>query len=298
MNKNENSKAAPRPHHPGVPAVYPYCLLQDPRETLGPGHRDSWRIFRIMAEFVDGFEVMSRIPRAVSIFGSARTRPDDPDYLEAVECARRLVSEHQLAVITGGGPGIMEAANKGAYEAGGVSVGLNIMLPQEQSANRYQTVALDFNYFYARKVCFVKYSSAFICYPGGFGTLDELFETLTLVQTMKIDPFPVVLVGKEYWNPLTGWIADVLAPGGYIDAEDMDIFRVVDTPEAAVEEVLKGIVKPWYRRTPHVIARKATPGTGVDAGASGDQTGEGTRQGAPVRPATEKHATDTGKPQQ
>lgn len=288
MSKNDLNQPPSRPQrppHPGVPAVYPYCLLNDPRQTLGPDHRDSWRIFRIMAEFVDGFETMANIPRAVSIFGSARTKPEHPDYLAAVDCSRRLAREH-LAVITGGGPGIMEAANKGAYEAGGVSVGLNIMLPQEQSGNRYQTVGINFNYFYARKVCFVKYSSAFICFPGGYGTMDEFFETLTLIQTMKVRPFPVVLVGRDYWSGLVGWIEEVLALGGYIDDEDRTIFRVVNTPEAAAEEVLRGIEEPWYAPQPPI------------APAGPDETGEGTRQGAPVRPAAEEHVKDTGKPQQ
>lgn len=289
MSTNEptspRTSRPPHPPHPGVPAVHPYCLLQDPRETLGPDHRDSWRIFRIMAEFVDGFETMAAVPRAVSIFGSARTKSEHPDYLAAVDCSRRLAQE-QLAVITGGGPGIMEAANKGAYEAGGVSVGLNIMLPQEQSGNRYQTVGINFNYFYARKVCFVKYSSAFICFPGGYGTMDELFETLTLIQTMKVRPFPVVLVGKDYWGGLIEWIKNVLAPGGYIDEEDMDIFRLVDTPEAAVEEVLAGIAEPWFRP-------ESQP-----ADVSPDDTGEGTREGTPIHFTDEEHAKETGKPQQ
>src|SRR5918993_5369662 len=167
--------------------------------------RDSWRIFRIMAEFVEGFEVMAPVGKAVSIFGSARTKPDDPMYKAAEETARRCVKAG-FSVITGGGPGIMEAANKGAIEAGGTSVGLNITLPQEQEANRYQNVSLDFHYFYARKVMFTKYADAFICFPGGFGTMDEFFESLTLIQTLKIEPFPVVCVGKAFWTPLIDWM--------------------------------------------------------------------------------------------
>src|SRR5438132_1948436 len=166
-----------------------------------PDDKDSWRIFRIMAEFVEGFEVMAPVGRAVSIFGSARTRPDNQFYKEAEETAR-LLARSGLAVITGGGPGIMEAGNKGAFEAGGTSIGLNITLPQEQEANKYQTISLDFHYFYARKVMFTKYASAFIYFPGGFGTLDELFEILTLVQTLKVEPFPIVLYDSEYWSGL------------------------------------------------------------------------------------------------
>src|SRR4051812_50079802 len=167
--------------------------------------QDTWRIFRIMSEFVEGFESLAHIGPAVSIFGSARTRPDDPYYI-AAERTAALLAKAKLAVITGGGPGIMEAANKGAFEAGGVSVGCNITLPQEQEANRYQTISLDFHYFYARKVMFVKYASAFICYPGGYGTLDEFFETITLIQTLKSEAFPVLLYGSEYWDGLVAWM--------------------------------------------------------------------------------------------
>src|SRR5438270_8121311 len=188
-----------------------------------PNGQDTWRIFRIMAEFVEGFEVMAPVKRAVSIFGSARTPPDDPYYHAAEETAR-LLAKAGFSVITGGGPGIMEAANKGAFEAGGTSVGLNITLPQEQEGNRYQTITLDFHYFYARKVMFVKYASAFVCFPGGFGTLDEFFETLTLIQTLKVEAFPVLLYGSEHWNGLIGWIREQLIPE-YIDPEDIDVFR-------------------------------------------------------------------------
>src|SRR5687767_703778 len=185
--------------------------------------RESWRIFRIMAEFVEGFEVMAPVGRAVSVYGSARTKPHDPMYKAAEETARRLVKAG-FAVITGGGPGIMEAANKGAYEAGGTSVGLNITLPQEQEGNRYQSIALDFHYFYARKVMFTKYASAFVYFPGGYGTLDELFEVLTLIQTLKVEPFPVVFYGTRYWSGLVDWMRDQLQ-GRFIDREDLDIFK-------------------------------------------------------------------------
>src|SRR5947199_4474534 len=176
-----------------------------------PDVNDTWRIFRIMAEFVEGFEVMAAVGRAVSIFGSARTRPDDPMYRAAEETAR-LLAKAGYAVITGGGPGIMEAANKGGFEAGGQSIGLNISLPQEQEANKYQTVSLDFHYFYARKVMFVKYASAFVCFPGGLGTLDEVFEVLTLVQTLKVEPYPIVLYGGGHLTGLVDWIRAKLGP--------------------------------------------------------------------------------------
>src|SRR5690349_17524612 len=167
--------------------------------------KDSWRIFRIMAEFVEGFEALADLGRAVTIFGSARTHPDDR-YFKAAEETARLLAKSGFSVITGGGPGIMEAGNKGAFEAGGQSIGLNITLPHEQNANRYQTISLDFHYFYARKVMFVKYAAAFICFPGGYGTLDEFFEVLTLVQTLKIEAFPILLYGKDFWDGLVEWM--------------------------------------------------------------------------------------------
>src|SRR4051794_26130655 len=178
--------------------------------------QESWRIFRIMAEFVEGFESLANIGPAVTIFGSARTQPDDR-YYKAAERSAALLAKANLAVITGGGPGIMEAANKGAFEAGGTSVGCNITLPQEQEANKYQTISLDFHYFYARKVMFTKYASAFICFPGGYGTLDEFFEVTTLIQTLKTEAFPVILFGSEYWEGLDRWLRDRVMPGGFID---------------------------------------------------------------------------------
>jgi uncharacterized protein (TIGR00730 family) len=259
---------------------------------------DSWRIFRIMAEFVEGFEVLSPIGPAVSIFGSARTRPDDPYYQAAEETARLMVKSG-LAVITGGGPGIMEAANKGAIEAGGASVGLNITLPQEQEGNRYQNIKLDFHYFYARKVMFTKYSSAFICFPGGYGTMDELFEVLTLIQTLKVEPFPVVLVGSKYWNGLVQWLRGCLLPH-YMDPEDIDIFRVVDTPRDAVRTVLQGLKKPWWKPLDADLRRQAIKPHVAEppiAGAKA-QTGEGTRYGRRPRTTKKAHAKSPRKPQQ
>jgi len=172
-------------------------------------YEDLWRVFRIMAEFVEAFETMNKVGRAVSIFGSARTSVDDPYYAKARELAGELV-KRKFAIITGGGPGIMEAANRGAYEAKGLSVGLNINLPMEQKPNPYQNVSLDFHYFFARKMMFVKYAGALVCFPGGFGTLDEFFEALTLIQTQKTPRFPVVCIGREYWSGLHDWIEKTL----------------------------------------------------------------------------------------
>lgn len=261
---------------------------------------DSWRIFRIMAEFVEGFEVMAPLGKAVSIFGSARTRPDDKYYLAAEETAR-LLAKAGFAIITGGGPGIMEAGNKGAYEAGGESVGLNITLPQEQEGNRYQTISLDFHYFYARKVMFTKYASAYVCFPGGYGTLDELFETLTLIQTLKIEPIPVVLYGSDYWGGLIDWLHKSLAPH-FIDGEDTKIFKVVDSPQEAVKLVKQGVKKPWWkpadRELKRVSAKPAADETPMSQSAMAQDTGEGTRYGRRPKQTTKRHARPSIKPQQ
>jgi len=196
---------------------------------------DSWRMFRIMAEFVDGFDAMSSINvPAVTVYGSARTDADDKNYILAEQIGAEL-AKNGYGVITGGGPGIMEAANKGAAEAGGVSVGLNIDLPHEQSPNPYANFELDFKYFFVRKVMFMKYSMAFICMPGGFGSLDELFEALTLIQTRRIKPFPIVLVGSEFWAGLVDWLQDKLLGNGNISSEDMFLFKVMDD----VDEIIK-----------------------------------------------------------
>jgi hypothetical protein len=200
----------------------------------------SWSIFKIMAEFVDGYQSLARIGPCVSIFGSARTKPDHPHYEVARNIAFQL-SQAGLGIITGGGPGIMEAANKGAKEAGGKSVGLNINLPFEQTPNPYQDrdKTLMFDYFFVRKVMFMKYAQGFVVLPGGFGTLDEFFEALTLVQTDKKAKFPIVLVDKAFWEPLMQWIHKVLLEEHeYISPEDLFLFRLVDTPEEAVEVVL------------------------------------------------------------
>ncbi len=202
---------------------------------------DSWQIFKIMAEFVDGFEKLAKIGPCVSIFGSARTPADNKYYQIAVETGR-LLTERGYGVITGGGPGIMEAGNKGAFEAGGKSVGLNIELPFEQFHNKYieQNKLLEFDYFFIRKVMFMKYSQGYIVMPGGFGTLDELFEAMTLIQTGKIARFPIVLVGTEYWGGLINWITEtMLAKEKNINAEDLNLFRLVDTAEEATEHIFR-----------------------------------------------------------
>ncbi|RNC87210.1 MAG: TIGR00730 family Rossman fold protein [Winogradskyella sp.] len=196
---------------------------------------DSWAIFKIMGEFVNGFERMSKIGPCVSVFGSARTKPEDEYYKLAVEVAQNIV-ENGYGVITGGGPGIMEAGNKGAHLAGGTSVGLNIELPFEQHDNPYidSDKSLDFDYFFVRKVMFVKYSQGFVVMPGGFGTLDELFEAMTLIQTHKIHSFPIILVGSKFWGGLVDWIKNTLLEEGNISPKDLDLFHVVDTSEEVI----------------------------------------------------------------
>lgn len=203
---------------------------------------DPWRIFRIMSEFVDGFEELSNVKEAVSIFGSARTPRTGKYYKMAEETAARLVKSG-YAVITGAGPGIMEAANKGAKRAGGESIGLNILIPIMQKPNKYITRLLEFKYFFCRKVMFAKYSKALIAFPGGFGTLDEFFEAITLVQTRRIDPFPIILIGNEYWKGMIHWMEHTLLTAGTIDRSDLKIFTIVDTPQEAVSAINK-----FYRK--------------------------------------------------
>jgi len=204
-----------------------------------PLMEETWRVFRIMAEFVEGFEVMSKVGPAVSIFGSSRSTPESPQYRKAEELAGKFVQQG-LAVITGGGPGIMEAANKGAFEAEGTSVGLNIYLPMEQEANEYQNVDIDFRYFFCRKVMFVKYALAFVCFPGGFGTMDEFFESMTLIQTEKIEHMPVVLIGTEFWTPLRSWMESTMSnQGEFIDKTDLNLFHITDDLDEAVNIVMQ-----------------------------------------------------------
>jgi uncharacterized protein (TIGR00730 family) len=211
-------------------------LLESPRHDEFT-HTDTWRVFRIMGEFVEGFDELATLTRAVAIFGSARTSPDNPNYKAAQETAALFIREG-FAVITGGGPGIMEAANKGAFEAGGLSVGCNIELPFEQRPNAFQTRSLTFRYFFVRKMMFVKYSLGFIIFPGGFGTLDELFEALTLIQTKKIRNFPVVLFGSAYWKGLLDWIREVALREGKVSAQDLELFKVTDSPSEVVQIVI------------------------------------------------------------
>src|SRR6185503_5762966 len=199
---------------------------------------DPWRIFRIMAEFVESFETLSAAGPAVTIFGSARVPSSDPFYKVAMTLGHDF-ARNNLAVITGGGPGIMEAANRGAAQAKGKSIGLNIELPHEQKGNRYANIPINFHYFFSRKVCFVKYSIGFVFMPGGFGTLDEFFEILTLVQTGRISRFPMILLGRKYWKGLIGWIRSTLEKNGFISPGDLDLFNVTDDAEEAVAIILE-----------------------------------------------------------
>jgi len=203
--------------------------------------KDSWRMFRFMAEFVEGFEVMPEAHPAVTIFGSSRSKPQSPSYKATLTMARLLV-ENGFNVISGGGPGVMEAANKGAAEAGGKSVGLHIHLPGEQKANEYANIRLEFRYFFIRKVMFVKYAVAYIIMPGGFGTLDELFEALTLIQTKRIRSFPVILIDSGYWKGLLDWFRETLLKENTILDSDLEIFSVVDTPEEAMSIIKRRVI--------------------------------------------------------
>lgn len=208
---------------------------------------DSWRMFRIMAEFVEGFDGMSAIDvPAVTIYGSARTQHDHEYYLLAEKIGAKLVKEG-FAVLTGGGPGIMEAGNKGAFSAGGLSVGLNINLPREQNLNPFVNFSLDFKYFFVRKVMLMKYSSGFICMPGGFGSMDELFESLTLIQTEKIEPFPIVLVGSQFWGGLVEWIEDKMITSGNISPDDISLFKVLDDPDEVVAYIKNNYAHEDFR---------------------------------------------------
>jgi len=199
---------------------------------------ETWRIFRIMSEFVEGFEVLSRVGKAVSIFGSSRTKPGTKYYKLAEEIAY-LLSKEGYAIITGSGPGLMEAANKGARRAKGQSVGLNIQLPLQQKPNKYVDLLLDFRYFFVRKVMFVKYAKAFVILPGGYGTLDEFSEAINLIQTQRISEFPVVLFNREYWKGMLDWLKDTVLKNSCIDKEDLKIFTVVDTPKEVVDVINK-----------------------------------------------------------
>lgn len=202
---------------------------------------ESWRIFRIMAEFVDAIETLSRVNQAVTIFGSARIKPGNPYYEKTDYLARKLVKAG-FSVITGGGPGIMEAANKGAAEAGGTSVGMNIQLPFEQKPNPYANIAINYHYFFIRKVMFVKYAMAYVILPGGFGTLDELFEALTLIQTRRIKGFPVILMGSEYWRGLLHWMKNTMLKEDMILPEDLELLKIIDDPDEVVKHIKRFVI--------------------------------------------------------
>ncbi|MBS3733596.1 MAG: TIGR00730 family Rossman fold protein [Phycisphaerae bacterium] len=236
-------------------------------------HKDTWRVFRIMAEFVEGFETMGQIGPAVSIFGSARVPGRHEDYRRARTLGRRL-AQRDIAVITGGGPGIMEAANRGAHEAGGTSVGLNITLPTEQRVNPYADVVLDFRYFFARLVMFVKYSRSFVCFPGGYGTLHEFFNSMALIQTQKAERFPVILIGNDFWQPLAEWIRAHMrdAEPAKISDDDVDLFTITDDLDEAAD-----VIQQACEESP-------------DEAVSAARTGEGTVVGQPTRRAARRRS--------
>ena len=234
------------------------ALLQR-REIVEGG--EAWRSLRILSEFVEGFDALEGIPRAISVFGSARIREDDPMYA-AARALGSAAARNGLAVITGGGPGTMEAANRGCREGGGSSIGCNIELPFEQKLNPYVDLGIDFRYFFVRKTMFVKYAEGFVVFPGGFGTLDELFEAMTLIQTGKVIHFPVVLFGSAYWSGLLGWLRDRVLAEGKVAPEDLEIFRVLDDPDEAIAYILEVVARrdretPAPVDVPHVHPDKA-----------------------------------------
>ncbi len=235
--------------------------------------RDTWRIFRYLSEFVESFDLLGDVGPAVTMFGSARTKPSNPFYKLARRTAE-LTSKAGYAVITGGGPGIMEAANRGAFEAGGKSVGLNISLPQEQEANPYQNLSMNFHYFFARKVTFIKYAMAIVCFPGGFGTMDEFFESMTLMQTLKVDRYPLILMGSEFWKDMLNWLEDkMLEQYSHISKSDMNLFTLTDDPAEAVQ-----IIEDYHRTRDEKMIADGEAGKPY----AEQLTAEGTRQGRPV----------------
>jgi uncharacterized protein (TIGR00730 family) len=276
MAKPDNSRVTPSepPPQPPVPnpslnrnkgetATEDEKLLSRAGETLPSRDvtQDAWRVFRIMGEFVEGFDTLARLGPAVSIFGSARTKFGDR-YYKAAEATARLLAEEGFAVVTGGGPGIMEAANKGTLEGGGESVGCNIELPFEQGMNAYVKTAINFRYFFVRKTMFVKYAEAFIIFPGGFGTMDELFEALTLIQTGKVRDFPVVLFGKDYWQGLLDWMQSTMAAHGNILEADLKLLVLTDSPEEAVQVVVSCYEENCARAEAASEGAKAAAGRG------------------------------------
>ena len=233
MDPDPDRPSGPRRLHPtqDEQLLVTPIAVPDRRSTMSS---DPWRVLRIMGEFVEGFDTLSSVKNGVAIFGSARVKEGDPQYHTAVEVGRRLADDG-FTVITGGGPGIMEAGNRGAHDAGGHTIGLNIELPFEQHTNLYVDTAINFRYFFVRKTMFVKYSIGFVVFPGGFGTLDELFEALTLIQTGKIKHFPVVLMGTTYWRGMIDWLRGTMLGERKIEAKDLEIFTVTDEPQAAVD---------------------------------------------------------------
>ena len=233
-------------------------LLESPKpEQALFTETDPWRVLRIQAEFVHGFDTLADLGPAVTIFGSARVSKEDPMYQAAVETTR-LLAEAGLTIITGGGPGTMEAGNQGAQEGRGVSVGLNIELPFEQGTNPYVEIPINFHYFFVRKTMFVKYAQAFVIFPGGFGTLDELFEALTLIQTGKISHFPVILFGSEYWSGLINWLRETVLPGGKIAPADLDLMVITDSPEKVRDLIVEAMVQGGWIDEKEEAARAET----------------------------------------
>lgn len=246
MGNNETSRI--------IKALLEEVLTKEIHPVLQKLHRgqlDNRRVFRMMAEMVTGMEVMSKIPEAVSIFGSARCRPGDEVY-KAAHTIGKLFAREGYGVITGGGPGVMEAANRGAFEGGGTSVGLNITLPHEQTPNKYANIELTFHYFFIRKVMFVKYARALIVLPGGFGTMDELFESLTLKQTGKMQKFPIILFDRDYWGDLYSWMRDRMVGKGYLQEDELELFSLSDDPEEVFDKVHSYCVAQRAREEPYV----------------------------------------------
>ncbi len=241
------------------PKTHDELLLSTPPTPMGDGSAEAWRVFRILGDFVEGFEALSEVNNAVTIFGSARVRPGDDSgwYEKAVEVASAL-GKIGFTIITGGGPGIMEAANKGAREVDAMSVGLNIVLPFEQHINPYVDIAVDFRYFFARKVMLVKYSRAFVVMPGGFGTMDELFESLTLVQTGKIHNFPIILFGTDYWRGLIDWLKNTMLADGKISKADLDLLHLTDSIDEICQIVLSSMTNGESLRQKELSAQEVT----------------------------------------
>jgi uncharacterized protein (TIGR00730 family) len=266
MDRPATENANPQPER----AVQAQCRTLASRKTqdeqlltpTGPGHAqftetDPWRVLRITGEFVEGFDTLAGLGPAVTIFGSARSKAGDPMYEAAVETAR-LLAEAGLAIITGGGPGMMEAANKGAQQGGGLSIGLRIELPFEQGVNSYVELPLHFRYFFVRKTMFVKYAQAFVIFPGGFGTMDELFESLTLIQTGKVRNFPVILFGSDYWDGLLSWLRDTMLANGKIAGADLDLMLLSDSPAEVRDLILKEMAEEGWSAPREEAARQVT----------------------------------------